>query len=94
MNEIEFNISKIIIANTKHTKNSIFLLHNVKGTITFYLSHYTHYTSVRVVNEIKMYHAKNTVYIYITENFSSKQKFIVLKYYIRHCTPIMKIITT
>jgi hypothetical protein len=39
MNEIEFNISRIIIANTKHTQNSIFLLHNGKGTNTFYLSH-------------------------------------------------------
>jgi hypothetical protein len=39
MNEIEFNIPRIIIANTKHTKNSIFLLHNVKGTIILYLSH-------------------------------------------------------
>jgi hypothetical protein len=39
MNEIEFNISRIIIANTKHTKNNIFLLHKVKGTITFYVSH-------------------------------------------------------
>jgi hypothetical protein len=38
MNEIEFNISRIINANTKHTKNSVFLVHNVKGTITFYLS--------------------------------------------------------
>jgi hypothetical protein len=54
MNKIEFNISSIIIANTKHTKNSIFLLDNVKGIITFYLSHWTHYTSVRIVNEIKI----------------------------------------
>jgi hypothetical protein len=55
MNEIEFNISRIIIANAKHTKNIIFLLRNVKDTITFY---WTHYTSVRIVNEIKIYLAK------------------------------------
>jgi hypothetical protein len=40
MNEIEFNISRIIIANTKHTKNSIFVLHNNKCTITFYVNDY------------------------------------------------------
>jgi hypothetical protein len=39
MNEIEFNISTIIFANTKHVKNSIFVLHNNKGTTTFYVSH-------------------------------------------------------
>jgi hypothetical protein len=39
MNEIEFNISRIMIANTEYTKNSIFLLHNMKGTITFYVTH-------------------------------------------------------
>jgi hypothetical protein len=38
MNEIKFSISRIIIANTKHAKNSIFVLHNNKGTITFYVS--------------------------------------------------------
>jgi hypothetical protein len=38
MNEIEVNISRIIIAYTKHTKNSILVLHNNKGTITFYIS--------------------------------------------------------
>jgi hypothetical protein len=38
MNETDVSISRIIIANTKHAKNSIFVLHNNKGTITFYAS--------------------------------------------------------
>jgi hypothetical protein len=38
MNEIQFRISRINIANTKHAKNSIFILYNNKGTITFYVS--------------------------------------------------------
>jgi hypothetical protein len=37
MNEIEFNISRIFIANKAH-KNSSFVLHNNKGTITFYVN--------------------------------------------------------
>jgi hypothetical protein len=38
MNKIEFSLSRIIIANTKHAKRSIFVLHNNKGTITFHVS--------------------------------------------------------
>jgi hypothetical protein len=63
MNEIEFSISRIIISNTKHAKNSTFVLHNNRGTITFYVRDQTHYTSVKIVNEIKIDHAKNIVYV-------------------------------
>jgi hypothetical protein len=59
MNETEFSISRIIFANTKHTKIA-FLSYT---TITFYVSDQTHYTSVKIVNEIKIDHAKNTVYV-------------------------------
>jgi hypothetical protein len=53
MNELEFNVSRIIIETQSTQKNSIFLSHNIKSTIT----------SVRIVNEIKIDPAKNIVYV-------------------------------
>jgi hypothetical protein len=49
-----------LLLNHEADKNCISLLRDIKGTISFYVSYWAHYKSVRIFNEIKVDRTKNT----------------------------------